>query len=123
MTETERIENKTSLTEWREVVESVAAFASASGGTVRVGIAPNGKRVGVSVGKNIGVIGSGVLAGVDPKGEQAASSDSNVAATSKSLFICGLIVRCDDDPSHSFGSLRLIHSRLLTTSTPLVAML
>ncbi len=45
-------ENKQSLGEWRQVVESVAAFASAKGGTVRVGIAPDGARVGVQLGKN-----------------------------------------------------------------------
>lgn len=45
-------ENKQSLQEWRQVVESVAAFASAKGGTVRVGIAPDGARVGVQLGKN-----------------------------------------------------------------------
>ncbi len=52
MTETERVENKSSLTELRGIVESVAAFASASGGTIRVGVTPDGTRVGVSLGEN-----------------------------------------------------------------------
>ncbi len=45
-------ENKQSLQEWKQVVESVAAFASAKGGTVRVGVAPDGTPVGVQLGKN-----------------------------------------------------------------------
>lgn len=49
--EYEHIENKQSLNEWREVVESLAAMATARGGTVRIGIAPNGQRVGVQVGR------------------------------------------------------------------------
>jgi len=49
--ESELIENKTSLNEWREVVESVAAFATSKGGTVLVGVDPNGKRVGVQIGR------------------------------------------------------------------------
>lgn len=49
--ETERVENKTSLAEWREVVESVAAFATSGGGQVRIGVDPNGARSGVRLGR------------------------------------------------------------------------
>jgi Fic family protein len=49
-TESEQIENKQSLNEWREVVESVAAFATAHGGLVRVGVGPSGERIGVQLG-------------------------------------------------------------------------
>ena len=38
--------------ERREIIKSVAAFATAKGGTVRVGIAPNGERKGIALGKN-----------------------------------------------------------------------
>ena len=48
--EYEYIEYKQSMNQWREVVESVAAFATARGGTVRIGIAPDGRRVGVQIG-------------------------------------------------------------------------
>jgi len=44
-------ENKQSLALWREIVESVAAFATASGGTIHVGISPNGEKVGIRIGK------------------------------------------------------------------------
>lgn len=49
--ESERTENKTSLAEWREVVESVAAFATSGGGWVRIGIGPDGRRTGVRLGR------------------------------------------------------------------------
>lgn len=45
-------EKKKSLSEERAAIETVAAFATAQGGTVRLGIAPEGERVGVQVGKN-----------------------------------------------------------------------
>lgn len=49
--ESEHTENKSSLAEWREVVESVAAFATSGGGQVRIGIGPDGKRTGVRLGR------------------------------------------------------------------------
>jgi ATP-dependent DNA helicase RecG len=49
--ETETLEHKQSLNEWREIVETVAAFATARGGTIRVGVDPGGARVGVQLGQ------------------------------------------------------------------------
>jgi ATP-dependent DNA helicase RecG len=49
--ETENIEYKQSFADWKAIVESIAAFATASGGTIIVGIDPRGERVGVSLGK------------------------------------------------------------------------
>lgn len=49
--ENQQTEHKLSLSEWREIVESVAAFATAGGGTVLVGIAPDGRRPGVQIGR------------------------------------------------------------------------
>lgn len=48
--ESEIIENKLSLSERKEIVESVAAFATASGGTIRIGVSNDGRRVGVQIG-------------------------------------------------------------------------
>ena len=48
--ETESIEYKRSLSELREIVETVAAFATSTGGTVEIGLDPIGKRVGVELG-------------------------------------------------------------------------
>ncbi|MBU4212528.1 MAG: ATP-binding protein, partial [Verrucomicrobia bacterium] len=49
--ESETVEWKQSLSEWKEIVETCAAFATASGGTVYVGISPKGGRVGVQIGQ------------------------------------------------------------------------
>ena len=49
--ESETAEWKQSLSEWKEIVESCAAFASANGGTVYIGVRPKGAVAGVSIGK------------------------------------------------------------------------
>ena len=49
--ETQSREDKQSLNEWRQVVESMAAFATTKGGIVRIGIGPKGENVGVQLGK------------------------------------------------------------------------
>ena len=45
------MEWKQSLGEWKEIVATGEVFATAQGGTVYVGINPNGEVVGVDVGK------------------------------------------------------------------------
>jgi ATP-dependent DNA helicase RecG len=50
--ESETVEWKTSLGEWKEIVETVAAFATSSGGTVHVGIDPSGNAIGLQLGKS-----------------------------------------------------------------------
>ena len=45
-------ENKSSLGEWKEATVSLAAFATSQGGTVHFGIAPDGRRLGMTLGKN-----------------------------------------------------------------------
>lgn len=45
-------ENKTSFNEWKEATIALAAFSTAQGGTVRFGIAPDGRRIGVKLGQN-----------------------------------------------------------------------
>lgn len=50
--EYENSENKQSLNEWKAVVESVAAFATAKGGVVRIGVDPSTQdRKGVQIGQ------------------------------------------------------------------------
>jgi len=51
--EDEHSENKASLSEWKDATIALAAFATSAGGTVRFGITPQGKRVGVSIGANM----------------------------------------------------------------------
>ena len=50
--EYEDSENKTSLAEWQDAVICLAAFATSRGGVVHFGISPEGKPVGVCLGKN-----------------------------------------------------------------------
>lgn len=50
--EYENSENKTSLSEWKDAVISLAAFATSKGGSVHFGVSPEGKSVGVQLGKN-----------------------------------------------------------------------
>lgn len=49
--ESEAVEHKLSLSDWRAIVETVAALATATGGVIRVGIAPNSDAVGVQIGR------------------------------------------------------------------------
>ena len=49
--ESERVERKQSLGEWKEIVETCAAFATSRGGIIYVGIASNGTPSGIQIGK------------------------------------------------------------------------
>ena len=49
--ESQTVEWKQSLGEWKEIVETCAAFATSDGGTVYVGVSPKGERVGIGIGK------------------------------------------------------------------------
>lgn len=49
--ESETVEWKQSVGEWKEIVETCAAFATSRGGTIYVGIAPDGKTPGVQIGQ------------------------------------------------------------------------
>ncbi|WP_337287270.1 helix-turn-helix domain-containing protein [Candidatus Methylomirabilis sp.] len=49
--ESDTVEWKKSLGEWKEIVETCAALASADGGRIWIGVAPDGQTVGVQVGK------------------------------------------------------------------------
>ncbi len=50
--EDEHNENKASLSEWKDAAVALAAFSTSTGGAVRFGITPQGRRVGVSIGAN-----------------------------------------------------------------------
>jgi hypothetical protein len=52
MAEYQHIEYKQSLGEKHEATVALAAFATAHGGEVRFGVTPEGRRVGVQIGKN-----------------------------------------------------------------------
>ena len=48
--ESQSVEWKQSLGEWKEIVETCAAFATTKGGTIYVGVTPKGKPAGVTIG-------------------------------------------------------------------------
>jgi ATP-dependent DNA helicase RecG len=49
--EGETVELKESLGEWKEIVKTCAAFATAHGGRIFIGVADDGRTVGVQIGK------------------------------------------------------------------------
>jgi len=49
--EGERVELKESLGEWKEIVKTCAAFATARGGRIFIGVSDNGQPVGMQIGK------------------------------------------------------------------------
>ncbi len=49
--EYEHLENKQSLADRHDATIAIAAFATASGGTVRFGISPEGRRIGIQLGR------------------------------------------------------------------------
>lgn len=51
ITESQFVEHKQTLSELKSIIESVAAFATCQGGTIRIGIGPNGEAVGVQIGR------------------------------------------------------------------------
>ena len=66
--ESETQEFKKSLSEWKEIVETVSAFSNTKGGTTVVGIGDDGKVHGVSIGKNtIEDLTNKILTNTEPK--------------------------------------------------------
>ncbi len=51
MKETEKLEYKSSFSEWKEIILSLVAFANKSGGRVVVGVNDAGEPLGLQVGK------------------------------------------------------------------------
>lgn len=49
--EGERLEFKSSSSEWREIIETISAFSNTSGGKIVVGVSNNGNIIGVKIGK------------------------------------------------------------------------
>ncbi|MGB9697626.1 MAG: ATP-binding protein [Ignavibacteria bacterium] len=66
--ETERIELKKSVGEWKEIVETVCAFANTEGGRIYIGIPPSGKTSGINIGSNtIEDLTNKIINNTDPK--------------------------------------------------------
>jgi len=66
--ESENIEFKKSVGEWKEIVETVSAFSNTSGGKILVGISNSGKIIGVKIGKDtIEDLTNKIVSNTDPK--------------------------------------------------------
>ncbi len=66
--ESDTIEFKKSVSEWKEIVETVSAFSNTKGGIIIVGVGNNGKIYGINIGKNtIEDLTNKVLTNTDPK--------------------------------------------------------
>lgn len=90
--ESQSREDKQSLNEWREIIESVASFATCKGGIVRIGIGPKGEKVGIQLGK-------GTLEGLSNKIKQNTDPPQypsiSVEGTEESAVI---IIRVEESP-------------------------
>ena len=65
--ESETTEFKTSLAEWRDIVETISAFSNKNGGTIFIGVGDNCEVVGTDIGKNtIEVLANQIKQNVDP---------------------------------------------------------
>ena len=66
--ESENLEFKKSVGEWKEIVETVAAFSNTSGGQIIVGVSKSGKIVGMEIGKStIEDLTNKIVTNTDPK--------------------------------------------------------
>jgi len=65
--ESETTEFKTSLAEWRDVVETISAFSNKNGGTIFIGVGDNCEVIGTDIDKNtIEVLANQIKQNVDP---------------------------------------------------------
>jgi len=66
--ESENLEFKKSVGEWKEIVETVAAFSNTSGGRIIVGVLKSGSIVGMEIGENtIEDLTNKIVTNTDPK--------------------------------------------------------
>ncbi len=66
--ESGKVEFKNSTGEWKEIVETVCAFANTEGGRIYIGISPSGKITGINIGKHtIEDITNKIINNTDPK--------------------------------------------------------
>ncbi|MBU4075629.1 MAG: putative DNA binding domain-containing protein [Euryarchaeota archaeon] len=65
--ESETTEFKTSLAEWRDVIETISAFSNKNGGTIFIGVGDKCEIIGTDIGKNtIEVLANQIKQNIDP---------------------------------------------------------
>ena len=65
--ESETTEFKTSLAEWKDVIESISAFSNKNGGTIFIGVGDNCESIGADIGKKtIEVLANQIKQNTDP---------------------------------------------------------
>ena len=98
--ESQTHECKRSLAEWREIVQTVAAFATAGGGTIEVGIDPSGAVVGCDVGKHtLEDPATKIHQNTDPSQAPAPTAETRDGRT----VIVLRVAECTDKPISAFG--------------------
>ncbi len=98
--ETESIEFKSSLSEWKKVVETLAAFAWTTGGKIIFGISKSGKIIGVDVGKGtIEKLANDIKLNTDPRLYPRISVEK---LENKNVIIIE-IEKVSDEPVLAFG--------------------
>jgi len=66
--ESDTVEFKKSVSEWKEIVETISAFSNTKGGVIIVGVGDNGRIYGINIGKNtIEDLTNKILTNTDPK--------------------------------------------------------
>ncbi|MEN6370436.1 MAG: ATP-binding protein [Armatimonadota bacterium] len=86
--ESEKLEYKTSLGEWKEIVESVAAFATSKGGVIQIGVTPDGQHAGVQLGKgSIEDLANKIKRNVEPPQYPSLSIEGDEASAVVTLTI------------------------------------
>lgn len=65
--ESETTEFKTSLAEWRDVIETISAFSNKKGGTIFIGVGDKCEIIGTDIGKNtIEILANQIKQNIDP---------------------------------------------------------
>ena len=96
--ESTTIEWKQSLSEIDKITETVAAFANTEGGRIFIGVSPEGKAVGVQIGKGtieklVNQIAQNIDLKVHPKVTMKKIDGKEVLVVRVSLFRCGNLQR------------------------------
>lgn len=80
--ESETVEWKKSLGEWKEIVETCAGFATSRGGTIYVGIGPGGDRFGVQIGQGtLEDLANKIAQNTNPRQTPSISTSEHAAKT------------------------------------------